>query len=120
MRATRRLLLLLLTVKAAMASLATELRLYGKGCSVNKLSLSAMICTVFLFWAATAIVSPAQTFTTLVNFYSTDGSGPLTAQGLALVQATDGDFYGTTAAGGASDVCDINRCGTVFKITRAS
>jgi len=30
-----------------------------------------------------------------------------------LVQATNGDFYGTTGAGGASVLC----CGTVFKIT---
>ena len=38
----------------------------------------------------------------------TDGAGPLAG----LVQATDGNFYGTTAGGGANDE------GVVFKITR--
>jgi uncharacterized repeat protein (TIGR03803 family) len=35
-----------------------------------------------------------------------------------LVQATDGDFYGTTEEGGASSNCS-GGCGTVFKITPA-
>ena len=34
----------------------------------------------------------------------------------ALMQATDGNFYGTTAVGGASANC-IGGCGTVFKMT---
>jgi uncharacterized repeat protein (TIGR03803 family) len=50
------------------------------------------------------------TLTTLYNFCSqsncTDGTYPN-----ALVQATNGDFYGTTVEGGGHDV------GTVFKIT---
>src|ERR1039458_3986157 len=34
-----------------------------------------------------------------------------------LVQATDGNFYGTTNYGGTSNNCGIFGCGTVFKIT---
>jgi uncharacterized repeat protein (TIGR03803 family) len=59
------------------------------------------------FWAAGVITSPAQTFATLVNFDGTDGQNPYAA----LVQGTDGNFYGTTDTGGAY------RTGTIFKIT---
>src|SRR5271157_226339 len=52
--------------------------------------------------------------TTLYNFCSqtgcTDGSSPL-----SLVQATDGNLYGTTLYGGAN--CPPKGCGTVFEIT---
>ncbi|MGC1372264.1 MAG: choice-of-anchor tandem repeat GloVer-containing protein [Candidatus Sulfotelmatobacter sp.] len=64
---------------------------------------------VFLLCAATSIVLPAQTFTTLVNFDGPDGAYP----DAGLVQAANGDFYGTTAGGGANDE------GTIFKITPA-
>ena len=57
--------------------------------------------------AATAIASPAQTFTTLNSFNDTDGANPYAG----LVQATNGDLYGTTYSGGANDA------GTVFTIT---
>ncbi len=59
-----------------------------------------------LLCAATATSLPAQTFGTLHSFAVTDGQTP---QG-ALVQATDGDLYGTTSGGGA------NGQGTIFKI----
>ena len=79
---------------------------------MRKLSLSKrMIWTVFVFCAATAIASPAQTLTTLYSFCSqtncADGSMPEAG----LVQATDGNFYGTTSGYGSSGL------GTVFKIT---
>ncbi len=61
----------------------------------------------FLFWTATAIVSPAQTHTTLHNFNFADGSNPHAG----LVQASDGNFYGTAQSGGA------NNDGVVFKMT---
>ena len=61
----------------------------------------------FLLCATTAIALPAQTLTTLHSFDSTDGAYPWAA----LVQATDGNLYGTTQEGGA------NGYGTVFKIT---
>ncbi len=56
-------------------------------------------------------ISPGGTLTTLQSFDGTDGATPFAA----LVQATDGNFYGTTAFGGAS-ACAIG-CGTVFKLT---
>ncbi len=43
-----------------------------------------------------------------------DGEFPDTA----LVQGSDGDFYGTTTAGGTSANCEGGSCGTIFKITR--
>ena len=52
-------------------------------------------------------ITPAGTLTTLHSFDYTDGEYPL---GGGLVQATDGNFYGTTSEG-------ANGYGTVFKIT---
>jgi uncharacterized repeat protein (TIGR03803 family) len=51
---------------------------------------------------------PAQSFTTLLDFDLTNGG---CADYMGLVQATDGNFYGTTACGG------VDGDGTVFKIT---
>jgi uncharacterized repeat protein (TIGR03803 family) len=60
-------------------------------------------------------ITPSGTLTTLHSFCSqsecTDGSVPLAA----LVQGTDGNFYGTTFEGGTSG-CAYG-CGTVFRIT---
>jgi uncharacterized repeat protein (TIGR03803 family) len=64
-------------------------------------------CAVLLLCAATAVASPAQTFTTLYSFAASDGHDPQDA----LVQGFDGDFYGTTYYGGAHNF------GTVFKVT---
>jgi uncharacterized repeat protein (TIGR03803 family) len=69
---------------------------------------SWMMTFVVLLWIATAIASPAQTFTTLVNFSGTNGVNPYFE---SLVQGIDGNLYGTTAYGGA------NGDGTVFKVT---
>ncbi len=52
-------------------------------------------------------MTPGGTLTTLHNFDNTDGAGPYAE----LLQATDGNFYGTTGAGGTKEF------GTVFKIT---
>jgi uncharacterized repeat protein (TIGR03803 family) len=61
-------------------------------------------------------ITPGGILTTLYGFCAQtncdDGSGPLAA----LVQATDGNFYGTTFYGGANDTCDLG-CGTIFGIT---
>jgi len=51
-------------------------------------------------------VTPAGKLTTLHSFDATDGAEPVAG----LVQATNGDFYGTTTSGGTGP-------GTVFKIT---
>jgi uncharacterized repeat protein (TIGR03803 family) len=59
----------------------------------------------------TAITLPAQTFTTLHVFDGYDGAHPYHA---GLVQATDGNLYGTTLLDGANG---IQNAGTVFKIT---
>jgi uncharacterized repeat protein (TIGR03803 family) len=64
-----------------------------------------MTCTALMFFVATVISLPAQTFTTLVSFNSTNGAYLRSA----LVQGTDGRFYGTASAGGASND------GTVFR-----
>jgi len=64
-------------------------------------------CVALLFCTATAISSPAQTFTNLFSFNGTDGEHPFAP----LVQGRDGNLYGTTAGDG------INVGGTVFKIT---
>jgi uncharacterized repeat protein (TIGR03803 family) len=61
------------------------------------------------------MASPAQTFTTLVSFAGTDagtpGFGP-------LIQATDGQLYGTTQSGGAYGYGPgLNGAGTIFKLT---
>jgi uncharacterized repeat protein (TIGR03803 family) len=58
-------------------------------------------------------ITPSGALTTLYSFSGTDGSIPEAA----VLQATDGNFYGTTAGGGASSNCGTYGCGTVFRIT---
>ncbi len=60
-------------------------------------------------------VTASGTLTTLHAFagHPNDGCEPYGP----LVQATDGNFYGTTNYGGTSNNCGIFGCGTVFKIT---
>lgn len=65
-------------------------------------------------------ITPTGTLTTLYSFCSqtncADGSYP---DG-GVVQATDGNFYGTTAAGGIGAACQVKTgCGSLFKITPA-
>jgi uncharacterized repeat protein (TIGR03803 family) len=85
--------------------------------TLGKLKLGKRANAVLVLCAATAIALPAQTFTSLFSFDGTDGSVPWAA----LVQATNGDLYGTTAGGGNSDsACPsflAPGCGTIFKIT---
>jgi uncharacterized repeat protein (TIGR03803 family) len=69
-------------------------------------------------YAGTAFkITPSGTLTTLYSFCSqsncTDGFEPFAA----LVQATNGNFYGTTYAGGANSSACPGNCGTVFEIT---
>jgi len=65
------------------------------------------ITSAILLCAAVAMCLRAQTLTILANFNGKDGGRPANA----LVQATDGNFYGTTNAAGA------NRSGTIFRMS---
>ncbi len=63
-------------------------------------------------------ITTSGTLTTLYSFCSqsdcADGEYPVAA----LVQASDGNFYGTTAFGGSDSACAKGEgCGTVFEIT---
>jgi uncharacterized repeat protein (TIGR03803 family) len=61
-------------------------------------------------------ITTTGTLTTLHSFDLTDGVNP----DAGLIQATDGNFYGTTYSGGANNSsCRSGTCGTVFKITPA-
>lgn len=64
-------------------------------------------------------ITASGTLTTLYQFCSQanclDGQAPN-----ALIQASGGNFYGTTAYGGPpSGLCPIYGCGTIFKVTPA-
>lgn len=65
----------------------------------------------------TAMILPAQTYTRLFTFGGTNGAQPAAA----LVQAADGDLYGTTMGGGINGetgpCAQAGGCGTIFKIT---
>jgi uncharacterized repeat protein (TIGR03803 family) len=56
-------------------------------------------------------MTPGGTLTTLYDFCSKSGCADGEYPTAALVQATNGDFYGTTSQGGANDY------GTVYRIT---
>jgi uncharacterized repeat protein (TIGR03803 family) len=64
-------------------------------------------------------LTPKGTLTTLYSFCAqancADGEGP----GAGLIQATDGNFYGTTESGGAHSSTPYcpSGCGTVFKLS---
>jgi len=74
---------------------------------MNKLNWWSTSAILLLLCAATAIALPAQTFIRAHSFDGADGRYPHAA----LVQATDGNLYGTTEFGGAGGY------GTVFRIT---
>jgi uncharacterized repeat protein (TIGR03803 family) len=73
---------------------------------MKKFGLLRRVCMIFVVCAAMTIAASAQDFRTLYAFNSIDGAYPN-----GLVQATDGNFYGTTSEGGYSGY------GNVFKIT---
>jgi uncharacterized repeat protein (TIGR03803 family) len=84
-------------------------RMSGAGATAA-LALAAVLALAVI----TTQAAQAQTFTTLHSFDGTDGASPYAA----LVQATNGDFYGTTSYGGANGTeCFGIGCGTVFKMT---
>jgi uncharacterized repeat protein (TIGR03803 family) len=57
-------------------------------------------------------ITPSGTLTTLHAFNGTDGFAPYAG----VIQANDGDLYGTTFYGGTNDTC-YQECGTFYKIT---
>jgi uncharacterized repeat protein (TIGR03803 family) len=69
---------------------------HGAG-SVFKITATGVLTTLYSFCAASDCA---------------DGANPV-----GLVQATDGNFYGTTVNGGAGDLCGGHPCGTIFEIT---
>ena len=73
---------------------------------LKKANLLAIVAAIIILGCFTAV---AQTVTTLHSFNGTDGQLP----SAALVQGSDGNFYGTTASGGA------HYKGTVLKIDSA-
>jgi uncharacterized repeat protein (TIGR03803 family) len=61
-------------------------------------------------------ITPSGTLTTLYSFCSETNCADGWEPNAALVQAPDGNFYGTTYAGGTSTYCDYG-CGSIFKVT---
>jgi uncharacterized repeat protein (TIGR03803 family) len=74
---------------------------------MRKHVLGKFASTIAAFCVASAIGSPAQTFTSLSSFDGNDGGYPVAS----LIQGADGNLYGTTEGDGISDG------GTVIKIT---
>jgi len=75
--------------------------------ALGKVNWGKRASAVFALNAMTAIALPAQTFTLLHAFSSTEGNNPRGG----FVQTTNGDFYGATFYGGATNN------GTIFKVT---
>jgi uncharacterized repeat protein (TIGR03803 family) len=73
---------------------------------MRKSGLGKTACIVAVFCVATAIASPAQTFTTLGSFEGHDGILPAD-----LIQGANGNFYGVAGLGAA------NGWGSLFEIT---
>jgi uncharacterized repeat protein (TIGR03803 family) len=75
---------------------------------MEKLRLLQRVGIAFLFSIAAVAASSAQSFNTLASFDFTNGDEPFS---MSLIQATNGDYFGTTFYGGEYSG------GTVFKVT---
>jgi uncharacterized repeat protein (TIGR03803 family) len=62
-------------------------------------------------------ITPDGVLTMLYNFGGASGCNHGAFPSAALVEATDGNLYGTTSEGGGPD-CENGGCGTIFKITK--
>ena len=94
----------------------------GQRTGVIQLNLAKMMCIAVVWSAAISTLAAAQTFTKSVTFTTlftfdggTNGGNPAGP----LVQARDGNLYGTTYDGGANTYanCPAANCGTFFKIS---
>ena len=64
-------------------------------------------------------ITPTGALNTLHSFCSKPNCADGFGAGFSLVQASDGNFYGTTGGGGTGGSCsDQYGCGTFFKITK--
>jgi uncharacterized repeat protein (TIGR03803 family) len=71
-------------------------------------------------WMSLARPAAAQTESVLVNFTGTSGAAPGAYPYFSnLIQASDGNFYGTTNLGGTIGATCTYGCGTVFKVSPA-
>jgi uncharacterized repeat protein (TIGR03803 family) len=66
---------------------------------------------ILLLCAVTPIASPAQTFTTLVNFNGTNGSG-----GASMVQGLNAKLYGVTRGGADGTIFDMTTTGKLVTL----
>lgn len=62
-------------------------------------------------------ITPSGAFTMLYSFCAQSGCADGAAPYGGLVQATDGNFYGTTSTGGNSCVYAPSGCGAVFRLS---
>jgi uncharacterized repeat protein (TIGR03803 family) len=63
-------------------------------------------------------ITPNGTLTTLYSFCAQTGCPDGEEPNAGLIQASNGNFYGTTLYGGASPTCTYpDGCGTIFEIT---
>ena len=86
-------------------------RLKTHGMSLGPTSSTRFAVICFTVAVATGVLASARIASAQATILHTFGSGPLFPN--TLIQATDGNFYGTTAYGGASGD------GTVFRMTSA-
>jgi uncharacterized repeat protein (TIGR03803 family) len=79
---------------------------------MNKLRLLTIACVIGTFCVATAVTSPAQTYTNIVNFDGENGGRPI-----GVTQGFDGKFYGVTNLGGKNGQNSYTKGdGTIFSV----
>lgn len=71
-------------------------------------SLPFLVVACAAFLLGLTAYTKAQSVTTLATFHGVDGYGPFAS----VVQATDGNFYGTTNSGG-----NLSLAGTLFRVS---
>jgi uncharacterized repeat protein (TIGR03803 family) len=88
---------------------------YGTDCAGGDIAATST-CAFTTGYGAIFKIASSGAYSVLHVFEGADGAGPMGA----LVRGADGNFYGTTSAGGAYDPAAQQVCyGTVFQITPA-